>query len=171
MENKAIFTRFSSPELIIDERICRTNIHNMAEKARANGLIFRPHFKTHQSVMVGRWFREEGVTAITVASVKMARFFAKAGWKDITIAFPLNIREIEEIGLIDKIQAVINFKPYKDIALVNLKAMNKKKCFYCNSPRTKKNGHKNGIQIFKCFDCKRQFLGGTRINNEVLWHE
>jgi hypothetical protein len=34
-----------------------------------------------------------------------------------------------KLGLIDKIQAVINFKPYKDIALVNLKAMNKKNAF------------------------------------------
>lgn len=32
-------------------------------------------------------------------------------------------------GLIDKIQAVISFEPYKDIALVNLKAMNKKNAF------------------------------------------
>jgi len=31
----------------------------------------------------------------------MAKYFADHGWKDITIAFPVNIREI---GLIEKIR-------------------------------------------------------------------
>ena len=52
-----------------------------------------------------------------------------------------------------------------------LKAMNKKKCFYCGSKRTKKNGSRNGVQTFKCNDCQRQFLGGIRIQNQELWHE
>ena len=72
----------------------------MAEKARRAGLLFRPHFKTAQSRKVGQWYREQGVKAITVSSVKMARYFADAGWKDITIAFPVNILEIDEINLL-----------------------------------------------------------------------
>ena len=40
----------------------RANIQAMAEKARRNKLIFRPHFKTHQSTTVGAWFKEAGVT-------------------------------------------------------------------------------------------------------------
>lgn len=87
-----------SPTLLINEQICRSNIRRMAEKARSNKLIFRPHFKTHQSVEIGEWFRAEGVTAITVSSVSMARKFAHAGWEYITIAFPLNIRETDEIN-------------------------------------------------------------------------
>jgi D-serine deaminase-like pyridoxal phosphate-dependent protein len=87
-----------SPTLIVNEQICRSNIHWMAEKASSNKLIFRPHFKTHQSVEIGEWFRAEGVSAITVSSVSMAHKFADAGWGDITIAFPLNIREIDEIN-------------------------------------------------------------------------
>jgi len=69
----------------------------MAEKARNSHLIFRPHFKSHQSVAIGEWFREEGVKSITVSSVGMAHYFAEAGWNDITIAFPVNQREIHEI--------------------------------------------------------------------------
>jgi D-serine deaminase-like pyridoxal phosphate-dependent protein len=76
----------------------------------ANQLIFRPHFKTHQSVEVGEWFRQTGVTAITVSSVSMAQQFADAGWQDITIAFPLNIREIDEIiRLAEKIRLNVLF--------------------------------------------------------------
>ncbi len=43
----------------------------MAEKARINDVVFRPHFKTHQSHKIGQWFRNEGVNAITVSSIKM----------------------------------------------------------------------------------------------------
>ena len=70
----------------------------MASKAHEAGVIFRPHFKTHQSAVIGRWFREEGVSAITVSSVSMARYFASNGWEDITIAFPANWLEIDEIN-------------------------------------------------------------------------
>jgi len=86
------------PTLLLDEQKCRTNIRMMAEKARKSGVKFRPHFKTHQSAEIGEWFREEGVAAITVSSVGMAGYFANASWKDITIAFPVNLREIDEIN-------------------------------------------------------------------------
>jgi len=47
---------------------------------------------------VGQWFREACTEAITVSSVRMASYFAENGWNDITIAFPLNIRELEAIN-------------------------------------------------------------------------
>ncbi len=89
---------YHQPSFLIKEDICRSNIRRMAEKARTSNLIFRPHFKTHQSLVVGDWFREEGVEAITVSSVKMARFFADGGWNDITIALPANILQLDEIS-------------------------------------------------------------------------
>ncbi|MCX6280923.1 MAG: alanine racemase [Bacteroidetes bacterium] len=85
------------PTLLVDEAICKANIHWMAERAKKLGVKFRPHFKTHQSGLIGEWFREEGVRAITVASVSMARYFIEKGWEDITIAFPLNLRESDEL--------------------------------------------------------------------------
>ncbi|PKP46005.1 MAG: alanine racemase [Bacteroidetes bacterium HGW-Bacteroidetes-11] len=88
----------TQPTFSVNETISRSNIQMMCEKAAANQLIFRPHFKTHQSVKTGEWFREAGVTAITVSSVNMARKFAAAGWTDITIAFPMNIREAEQVS-------------------------------------------------------------------------
>ncbi len=87
----------TSPTLLIDEQKCRANIEKMALRAQENKVLFRPHFKTHQSATIGNWYRDHGVTAITVSSVKMAKYFAKAGWNDITIAFPLNIHEIPDL--------------------------------------------------------------------------
>ena len=45
------------------------------------------------------------------------------------------------------------------------------KCFYCNSPITKKNGFVRGVQRYKCHACGKQFLGGFRLNNLQLWQE
>jgi len=90
------------PTLLLDERICRRNIQNMADKAGRNNITLRPHFKTHQSHEIGRWFREEGTEKITVSSFRMAKYFAEDGWKDILVAFPVNILEIDTINQLVK---------------------------------------------------------------------
>ena len=92
------------PTLFLDPVRCKKNIAKMAAKARKNNVAFRPHVKTHQSLSVARWLKEEGVAKITVSSLKMAAYFAQE-WDDITVAFPTNILEIETINtLAPKIQ-------------------------------------------------------------------
>jgi len=86
------------PTFIIDEKRARVNIQRMAEKCQDLHISLRPHFKTHQSHTVGSWFRDEGLTSITISSVEMARYFAADGWQDITIAFPVNLRETDDIN-------------------------------------------------------------------------
>jgi len=85
------------PTLVLDKARALRNIDRMARKARKAGVFFRPHFKTHQSAEISGWFRDAGVRAITVSSVSMARYFAQNGWSDITIAFPLNLLELDEM--------------------------------------------------------------------------
>ncbi len=92
-----IYDTLTQPILILDEARCKANIHRMCRKANEQGVVLRPHFKTHQSKIVGRWFRDLGIDKITVSSVGMARYFADDGWQDITIAFPVNVRQIDEI--------------------------------------------------------------------------
>jgi D-serine deaminase-like pyridoxal phosphate-dependent protein len=91
-------TEIIRPTLVLDKEICLQNIEKMAKKAADHKMRFRPHFKTHQSAKVGTWFRDFGVEAITVSSVQMAEYFAANGWGDITIAFTLNILEIDNIN-------------------------------------------------------------------------
>jgi D-serine deaminase-like pyridoxal phosphate-dependent protein len=86
------------PTLVIDKEQCLKNIERMAVKAKEHKLKFRPHFKTHQSAVIGDWFRMYNVNAITVSSVMMAEYFASHGWTDITIAFPVNILELNNIN-------------------------------------------------------------------------
>lgn len=90
------------PTLIIDEKKCRTKIAAMQKKAVYNGIVFRPHFKTHQSAAIGEWFRQAGVSSIAVSSVGMACYFAQHRWHDIMIAIPINILEIDAINSLAK---------------------------------------------------------------------
>jgi D-serine deaminase-like pyridoxal phosphate-dependent protein len=93
----------SRPSLLLQESICRANIRRIADRAERAGVALRPHFKTHQSHEIGRWFREAGIASCTVSSIQMAEYFARDGWKDITIAFPVNYLEAE---VIDRLAAV-----------------------------------------------------------------
>jgi D-serine deaminase-like pyridoxal phosphate-dependent protein len=96
--------KITTPLLFLDEERCVRNIQKMADKAKRNNVVFRPHFKTHQSLEIGRWFKEVGVTKITVSSLEMATYFSSE-WNDITVAFPVNILEIDTINqLASKIQ-------------------------------------------------------------------
>jgi len=87
-----------NPTLIVNRAIASRNIDRMLEKARQSDVIFRPHFKTHQSEEIAQLFREKRVDKITVSSVKMAQFFAFRGWHNITIAFPFNVLEMETVN-------------------------------------------------------------------------
>ncbi len=86
------------PTLLIDEGRALANLSRMQAKAVRAGIGFRPHFKTHQSPGIARWFAAAGVDRITVSSVAMAEQFADAGWRDITLAFLLNPADLPRIG-------------------------------------------------------------------------
>ena len=87
----------TKPTLLLDEEKCGKNIKAMFLKAQQNRVSFRPHFKTHQSLEIGRWFKGLAVDKITVSSLKMAQYFSEE-WNDITVAFPVNILEIATIN-------------------------------------------------------------------------
>lgn len=91
-------TEITRPTLLLDEKKCKRNIQRMT--ARAEGLRVKliPHMKTPQSVAVAQWCADAGVEAITVSSLKMAQYFAQAGWRDITVAFPVNVLEMAVIN-------------------------------------------------------------------------
>lgn len=90
--------KLTEPTLLLDKGKCLKNIEQMTAKARKNNVTLRPHFKTHQSHEIGRWFKDSGIEKITVSSLRMAEYFAADGWRDITVAFPLNIHEIDRIN-------------------------------------------------------------------------
>jgi len=92
-----IWQTIEKPTLILNPVTACRNLSRMSDKAQAQKIRFRPHFKTHQSAEIGEWFRAEGIHAITVSSLDMAEYFAAHGWQDIMVAFPINIRQMKTI--------------------------------------------------------------------------
>ncbi len=117
------------PQLILDKQKCLSNIEKMANKAQKNQLSFRPHCKTHQSAEVGNWFRDFGVSKITVSSFPMATYFAHAGWKDIHIAFPFDPGQIPTLNALPERVHVSILIDNPDI-LPYLKKIERKVSFY-----------------------------------------
>ena len=87
----------TSATLWLDAAKAKANIRFMAEKAAKHGLRLRPHLKTPQCIEVARWYRDVGVAGVTISSIAMAEYFASDGWTDITLAMPLNVRELPRI--------------------------------------------------------------------------
>ena len=118
------FLETGHPRLILDEFRCKRNIHRMASKANQHNLLFRPHFKTHQSLAIGSWFKEAGVNAITVSSVDMASYFASDGWNDITIAFPFykgQISALQKLEVTTQLRLFVHTKDQISLLSKNLK--------------------------------------------------
>jgi D-serine deaminase-like pyridoxal phosphate-dependent protein len=90
------------PVFLIDKAKVLRNVDRMAKKARASGVVLRPHFKTHQSADLAKWIREFGIDRITVSSVDMAEYFGRHGWNNITVAVPVNIHQIPQINSLAK---------------------------------------------------------------------
>jgi D-serine deaminase-like pyridoxal phosphate-dependent protein len=87
----------TKPTLLLDKARVLRNIERMAAKAAAASVRLRPHCKSHQSAEIAEWLRDYGVHCITVSSVDMACYFADNGWTDVTIAFPVNVLELDRI--------------------------------------------------------------------------
>lgn len=93
-----MFESITVPTLVVDSAKVKQNATRMLDRAARNKTILRPHLKTHQARQVGRIFRELGVVCGTVSSVTMAEYFADDGWDDLTVAIPVNIREMDAIN-------------------------------------------------------------------------
>lgn len=88
----------NTPTLLLDTDRMQRNVVRMLQKAIHNHSLLRPHLKTPQSNAVARLLRAQGIERIAVSSLRMADYYAKDGWNDITVAFPLNILEMNLVN-------------------------------------------------------------------------
>ena len=79
----------ATPAFLVDRAIVARNCDAMREKARASGVSFRPHVKTHKTVEIGRMQHGGAAGAITVSTLAEAEYFAADGYRDITYAVPI----------------------------------------------------------------------------------
>lgn len=83
----------STPYLAVDAAVLRRNIEAMASFADRAGVSLRPHAKTHKSLDIARLQLEAGAVGLTVATLGEAEVFARGGFTDLFVAYPLWVDE------------------------------------------------------------------------------
>jgi len=79
-----------TPALLLHLDVVERNVEHMAARAHQLGVALRPHAKTHKCVEVGRLQLEHGARGLTVSTLVEAEVFARAGFTDLTWAFPID---------------------------------------------------------------------------------
>ncbi|PKH42236.1 D-serine deaminase, pyridoxal phosphate-dependent [Nocardioides alpinus] len=78
-----------TPFVVVDRVVLERNLAASAERARARGVAWRPHAKTHKSLAIGRRQLHHGAVGLTLATVGEAEIFAAAGFDDLFLAYPI----------------------------------------------------------------------------------
>lgn len=85
-----------TPAALVDLDRLEANTARMAASVQKLGAALRPHVKTHKTVEAARFQVRGHFGGITVSTLAEARFFAAAGFKDITYAVPLSVHRLQE---------------------------------------------------------------------------
>lgn len=86
-----------TPSLLLDLDALENNLDFMQRRADSLGVRLRPHVKTHKCVEIARLQLDRGAVGITVSTLEEVRIFARAGIRDITWAFPVNLSRLDEV--------------------------------------------------------------------------
>ncbi|HEY3279061.1 MAG TPA: alanine racemase [Gemmatimonadales bacterium] len=86
-----------TPALLLHLDVVERNLAHMAERARRLGVSLRPHIKTHKCPELGRRQLAHGAPGVTVSTLFEAEAFARAGFEDLTWAFPLDPTHIAHV--------------------------------------------------------------------------
>jgi D-serine deaminase-like pyridoxal phosphate-dependent protein len=96
--------QLKTPCALVDLDRVERNCARMAQRMEALGATLRPHVKTHKCVEAARLQLRGRHGGITVSTLAEARFFARAGFDDITYAVPLApMRAAEAVELNDSL--------------------------------------------------------------------
>ncbi len=78
-----------TPAVLIDLDRLEANIAGMMARARASGVALRPHAKTHKIPEIGWMQMRAGAVGLSVAKTSEAEVFAKHGFLDLFVAYPV----------------------------------------------------------------------------------
>lgn len=97
-----------TPQVLVDRLRLERNILRMQEAVSAGGMRLRPHVKTHKSPWIARQQTAAGAIGITCAKLGEAEVFARAGFGDIRVAYPVQPLNAGRIGdLLDRCRVSI----------------------------------------------------------------
>jgi len=97
-----------TPAFLIDLPRLKANIQMMKKRAQKNSVTLRPHVKTHKTVEIARMQTSAEAPGITVSTLAEARFYQKAGFNDITYAFPISANKLSEAAALSTDLQVFN---------------------------------------------------------------
>ena len=86
-----------TPALLLHLDVVERNLAHMAERARRLGVALRPHIKTHKCVELAKRQLAHGAKGLTVSTLFEAEAMARAGFTDLTWAFPLDPTHIPHV--------------------------------------------------------------------------
>jgi D-serine deaminase-like pyridoxal phosphate-dependent protein len=78
-----------TPAVLVDLSVLEANIARQAQRAREAGVKLRPHAKTHKSPQIARMQLAAGARGISLAKTSEAEVFAREGFDDIFLAYPV----------------------------------------------------------------------------------
>jgi D-serine deaminase-like pyridoxal phosphate-dependent protein len=79
----------ATPAVLIDCDVLEANIARQAGRALEAGVKLRPHAKTHKSPQIARMQLAAGAKGISLAKTSEAEVFAREGFDDIFLAYPI----------------------------------------------------------------------------------
>lgn len=88
----------ATPCALVDLDAVERNTSRMAERMARLGVRLRPHVKTHKTIEAAKLQVRGHFGGITVSTLAEARFFADAGFRDITWAFPLPPDRVDDVA-------------------------------------------------------------------------
>jgi len=89
-------TQLKTPAFVIDIQRLRRNIASMSRRAAELGIALRPHVKTHKTLEIAELQNGDRRGGITVSTLAEAWFYQRAGFRDITYAFPITADKLTE---------------------------------------------------------------------------
>ncbi|HEY4229927.1 MAG TPA: alanine racemase [Thermoanaerobaculia bacterium] len=100
-----------TPAVLVDLDVVERNLASMQARANASGVKLRPHAKTHKAPLIGRMQIAAGASGLTLAKVSEAEVFARAGFDDIFLGYPVfgadKARRLLQLVLAERIRMVV----------------------------------------------------------------
>jgi len=78
-----------TPAVLVDLDVLERNIARMAGWAAERGVRLRPHAKTHKTLEIAGMQLASGACGLSVAKAGEAEVFARAGFRDLFVAYPV----------------------------------------------------------------------------------
>jgi D-serine deaminase-like pyridoxal phosphate-dependent protein len=94
------WNQIATPAAVVDLDRLEANTSRISERVSRMGASLRPHVKTHKCVEAARFQVRGHFGGITVSTLAEARFFAQAGFRDITYAVPVAPARLDDAASI-----------------------------------------------------------------------